>query len=186
MKQNMNCGIDLIVATDMKCGISKNNRIPWSIKEDYKHFNDITTKMYIKNKINAIIMGKNTWLTLPSKGLKNRVNIIVSSTLTDDDIQNAIAETYIAKSLNDAIKLCIDIGRIFICGGKSIYDEALESNVLSDLYITTINHNFDCDNYINLSPTILSNYVIISKKTLQLNDIVTGLQFVTFIKYSKK
>ena len=183
--QITSCKIDLIVATDMKSGISKNNKIPWSIREDYKHFSDTTTKTYVENKINAVIMGKNTWLTLPVKGLKNRLNVIVSSTLTQNDIQNAVAETYIAKTLKEAIKLCSNVGRIFICGGKSIYDEALESNMLSDLYITTINHNYNCDNFINLTPQILSNYVISSKKTLQLNDRNTGTQFVTFTKYSK-
>src|SRR4051812_14750182 len=117
-QQNLNCGIDLIVATDINGGISKNNAIPWSIREDFRHFNDTTTKTYIQDRLNAVIMGKTTWTTLPMKGLKNRLNIIVSTTLTKNDTIGAVAETYIAKSLEEAIKLCVNVGRIFICGGS--------------------------------------------------------------------
>ncbi len=182
--QILNCGIDLIVATDIKGGISKNNAIPWSIREDYKHFNDTTTKIYIPNKLNAVIMGKNTWTTLPLKGLKNRLNIIVSTTLTYDDIIGAVAETYIAKSLKEAIKLCANVGRIFICGGSSIYNEALKTNMLNDLYITTINHDYKCDNFIKLDVT--NKYDKKTENTLNLNDRNSGMKSVTFTKYSKK
>ncbi len=183
-QQTLNCGIDLIVATDINGGISKNNKIPWSIREDFRHFNDTTTKTYMQGKINAVIMGKNTWTTLPLKGLKNRLNIIVSTTLTYDDIIGAVAETYIAKSLEEAIKLCVNVGRIFICGGSSIYNEALKTNMLNDLYITTINDNYNCDNFIKLD--VLTNYDKKTEHTLNLNDRNSGMKSVTFTKYSKK
>ena len=35
--------INIIVATDNKLGIGKNNSIPWSIPDDLKYFKEITT-----------------------------------------------------------------------------------------------------------------------------------------------
>ena len=49
-------------------GIGKNNNLPWEIKKDLKYFKDITstTQTDIKiNYINACIMGRKTWESIP-------------------------------------------------------------------------------------------------------------------------
>ena len=55
----------LIVAVDINNGISKKGLIPWKIKEDSNFFQDVTKRQYEKGKVNAVIMGKNTWLSFP-------------------------------------------------------------------------------------------------------------------------
>ena len=44
----------LIVAFDNKCGIGKNNQLPWDLKNEMKHFTNITktknTELNKKNK----------------------------------------------------------------------------------------------------------------------------------------
>lgn len=54
--------LNLIVAMCEKTrGIGFLNRLPWTITGDMKRFVELT----IGNKNNSIIMGKNTWDSLP-------------------------------------------------------------------------------------------------------------------------
>ena len=57
--------ICLIVATDKEGGIGKNNRLPWSIKEDMKYFKTVFEtilydenffQIFNKNKIKLFIL----------------------------------------------------------------------------------------------------------------------------------
>lgn len=105
--------LKLIVAMCNNMGIGYKNSIPWHIKKDLIHFSNKTSGVYGKyikdkykydnkndvndkndaNKIdeymykiikkNAIVMGKNTWMSLPKypDPLPNRDNIIISNTI---------------------------------------------------------------------------------------------------------
>ena len=96
--------LKLIVAMCKGGGIGFHNDIPWKIKKDLLYFSNKTTGEYGKHirgiqkgtvstsvavdkgiKKNAIIMGKNTWLSLPKypEPLKNRDNIILSSSIPE-------------------------------------------------------------------------------------------------------
>lgn len=93
--------VKIIVAMCKNCGIGYHNNIPWSIKEDMSYFANKTGGIYAKftkdinNNIpnnvkpnikkNAIIMGKNTWISLPTskRPLKNRDNIILSTSMSE-------------------------------------------------------------------------------------------------------
>lgn len=115
----------LIVATNKKGVIGKDGGIPWYIPEDLKHFSDVTTN-------NVVIMGRNTWFSLPSKmrPLPNRYNIVVSQKMFEHDDFVVPPGVMIATSL-DAAWLAADSlidGRdktAFVIGGASLYREAL-------------------------------------------------------------
>jgi hypothetical protein len=68
--------MEAIVATDLLGGIGKNNSIPWHSKTDLQFFLNKTIN-------NVVIMGKNTFLSLPhKKPLKNRLNIVLTNNPT--------------------------------------------------------------------------------------------------------
>jgi dihydrofolate reductase len=66
--------MEAILAIDSNNGISKDGYIPWKSKKDMTFF-------YNTTKNNVVIMGKNTYLSLPDncKPLKNRLNIVLTS-----------------------------------------------------------------------------------------------------------
>jgi dihydrofolate reductase len=59
---------------------SVSNIIPWHFAEDLKYFNKITTQTIFEDSKNAVIMGKNTFLSI-GKILQNRYNYVLSSSL---------------------------------------------------------------------------------------------------------
>lgn len=100
--------ISLVVARARNGAIGKDNDIPWHVPEDLAMFKRETLG-------GAIIMGRNTWDSLPFKPLKNRLNIVVSS-------QKDLAEN-VVPSIEDAIALARREGyvRIYGIGGAGIY-----------------------------------------------------------------
>lgn len=139
---------NIILCTDINGGISKNGIIPWKIQEDKNFFIDTITSKN-DNKPNIIIMGKNTYEQMNL--IKGHVNIIISKTLTNIDSN----EAYIFSDLDDATKYIDSLlktnsyGKVFVCGGKSIYEYFL-NNTNNTLHWTLINKSYDCDNVIDI------------------------------------
>ena len=67
--------MEAIYAIDLNNGLSKNGIIPWKSKRDMSFFIN-------KTKNNIVIMGKNTFFSIPTehRPLKNRLNIVLTST----------------------------------------------------------------------------------------------------------
>jgi dihydrofolate reductase len=66
--------MESIYAIDSHNGLSKNRTLPWKSKTDMLFFRN-------KTKNNIVIMGKNTFFSLPieHRPLKNRLNIVLTS-----------------------------------------------------------------------------------------------------------
>lgn len=105
--------IHIIVATDRNMAIGYQNKLLFWLPNDLKRFKELTTG-------NTIIMGRNTFLSLPKGALPNRRNIVLS---TRKDASFPGAETY--ASLEEAIKACKEDEKIYIIGGASVYTQAL-------------------------------------------------------------
>jgi len=134
--------ISLIVAIDSKNGFAKNNTIPWFIKEDLKTFQRITTSTQVFSSQNAVIMGRRTFESLNYQPLKNRVNIVLTST----KIKNVLCYS----SLKEAIDYCTldeNIEKIFIIGGENVYNEALNNFQIETIYKTQVQGDFKCDKF---------------------------------------
>ncbi|MCW8843723.1 MAG: dihydrofolate reductase [Rhodobacteraceae bacterium] len=104
--------ISLIVARDRNGAIGKGNTIPWHAPEDLAAFQRETLG-------GAIIMGRNTWDSLPVKPLKGRMNIVVTR-------QAGLAE-HQAASVEAAVEMAHAAGyrRVYGIGGAGIYGAML-------------------------------------------------------------
>lgn len=144
--------ISIIVATDLNGGIGKENSIVWKNKEDTQLFRKITTETVESSKMNAVIMGRNTWESLPPnhKPLKKRMNIVVSTKVFDRENEN---NPMFFSSIEDSLIHCQQDDRIesiFIIGGEKIYDYCLKHFsifpfLINKIYWTIIFENHDCD-----------------------------------------
>jgi dihydrofolate reductase len=108
-----NQDIIIIAAMAENRVIGRDNALPWAIREDLLHFKELTTGF-------PCLMGRKTWESLPRRPLPGRPNLIISTTLTE------VPEgARVFPSLPAAIAFCAAYPRVFICGGASIYREAL-------------------------------------------------------------
>ena len=115
--------ISLVVGRDRNGAIGKGNDIPWYAPEDLKFFKRETLG-------GAIIMGRNTWDSLPFKPLKDRMNIVVSS-------QGCAAE-HVCANVREAVELAHlhKYRRVYGIGGAGIYREMIE--IADRLLITEV------------------------------------------------
>lgn len=138
----------IIAAADEHQGIGLNNRLPWDLKADLKHFSTIT----IGNKNNAVIMGLNTWLSLPEKyrPLRDRLNIVLSKEKYDElpaGVLNFL-------SLDEALEFFEQkkVERIFIIGGAMLYAMSISHPACEKIYLTEVEGKFDCDTFFPAIP----------------------------------
>lgn len=123
--------INAIVAVDDKWGIGKENKLPWPhLSEDLKRFKTLTDGA-------MIVMGRNTWESLPKRPLPNRENIVISSSFTDDFVVTGDAKLIITN-----LKQRTD-NDIWIIGGEQIYKQLLP--YCDSVYVTRVHGDFDCD-----------------------------------------
>ncbi len=115
-----------IVAVDKNWGIGKGNDLLFSIPEDMKFFRTTTL-----NKV--VVMGSNTLRSFPNGNpLKNRINVVLSTTIDRDDC-------VIAKSL-DELKTRLkkyNTDDIFVIGGARFYQTMLD--YCDEIYVTKVN-----------------------------------------------
>ena len=138
---------NIIVSHSKNNVIGNNNYLPWSLPSDIQYFKKITSEKEF-NKPNIVLMGFNTWSSIPCiyKPLSNRINIILSR-----NNHNRINENeylYVVKSHSDFLELCNTrlknkYNKIFIIGGKSIYQYYLSHPNLNRVYVTYIKKDID-------------------------------------------
>lgn len=146
----------LIVAFCKNRGIGFNNTMPWHIKNDFKNFKKLT----IGNGNNAVIMGRQTWLSLPVKNrpLPKRENIVLSRNVGVylNWLPHCIKLT---QSFELAIDYCKQkkIDDIWLIGGESIYKESLNRDLVDEIYVTKIENDYECDRFF---PVITDNFFL--------------------------
>jgi dihydrofolate reductase/thymidylate synthase len=153
----MNFTLGIVVAKSQNNGFGfkdPSKGLPWPhLKKDMTKFGQLTTtvissKNALINKKNVVIMGKNTYLSIPEnmRPLKGRMNFIVSSTLKPE---NVVGESVrIFTNLTDAIKVAkedLQVQYVFVIGGAILCEEAMNMSICSHLFITEINKTFDAE-----------------------------------------
>ena len=148
--------IKLIVAVCQGNGIGKDNQLPWRLKSELAHFAKLTKSTIDFSKQNAVIMGRKTWESIPSRvrPLKNRINIVLTSqpksSISDDD--NVLVCSGYQEALDQVDTMTDKIESCWIIGGSSVYLESMKHPRLDKLYITRILRDYDCDTHFQLVP----------------------------------
>jgi dihydrofolate reductase/thymidylate synthase len=137
----------VIVALEKNNGIAKNGDIPWKNgnfgKIDLEYFARVTKGNNMG--MNAVIMGHKTWKTLPSGGLKDRHNIVLSRNTCLTDLEHA----YVMHDFDEALRFCKSksFHEVWVIGGSEIYTIAMEHPLLDKLYLTYIPEDHQCDQF---------------------------------------
>jgi dihydrofolate reductase len=168
MTGNQEKPLSIIVAVAKNYAIGLNNQLLWHIPEDFKWFKRNTSG-------HSVIMGKNTYYSLPKRPLANRRNIVISD-IAGEKIEGA----EMAYSIDEAIALA-DAGKEnFIIGGASIYKQFFMK--VQKLYITHVNKEFKADTFF---PVIEENSWVLNESFPQQELHPEGLEY-TFNIYSRK
>lgn len=126
--------LTLIAAVARNGVIGVDNRLPWRLPADLRHFKALTSG-------HAVIMGRKTWESLPAnfRPLPGRRNIVVTR-----DASYQAAGATIATSLPAAIAAA-ESGEAFVIGGAELYAAALP--VANRLQLTEIDASFEGDTH---------------------------------------
>ena len=131
--------VSLIVATDQKQGIGKNNDLMWHLPADMKFFKETTSG-------HIVVTGRKNYDSIPERfrPLPNRENAV----LTRNPDYEALGALVFA-SLDECLKYYENETErtVFIIGGGQIYKEAMDSGVVDELFITHVNHVYGADTF---------------------------------------
>jgi len=141
--------VKMIMACDLNNGIGFNNSLPWPRDiEDMRMFKKMTTG----KGNNVIVMGYNTWDSLPSniRPLPNRMNVVLTSKVCSSHEPNLCYLSSIddIKGLLDDSSNCYD--ELWIIGGKTLYLQAIQSLPIFEIWLTTFKQNYTCDIFCNI------------------------------------
>ena len=158
-----------IVCVDKKWGIGKNNGMLFHLPEDLKFFKEKTWGK-------TVVMGYNTFLSLPNrKPLPNRKNIILSRK-TDLKIDGAA----VVNSSEEMMSILgDDTSDVFLMGGEIIYNELL--NICDEAYITKVNADGNAEKFF---PNIDEKPDWV--KTCESEKINSGDYIISFNTYKRK
>ena len=115
--------IVIIAAVAKNRAIGYKNKLIYSLPDDLKRFKRLTSG-------HTVIMGSNTFRSLPNGPLPNRRNIVLSH--NKDAFNGCDVDVY--TSLEEALSSCTSEETVFIIGGASVYQQALD---VADMLLLT-------------------------------------------------
>lgn len=179
--------LTLILATTPSFGLGFRGTLPWPpLKTEMAFFARVTkrappqlisTKIsprpVARKTINAVLMGRKTWFSIPAarRPLQGRVNVIITRTpaaLTSElgHQQQGEGKVLVASSIEEGLKKLVTkyppldfnlvasasekpedfaLGRVFVIGGAEIYDRALQMENCDRVLWTRLECDWECD-----------------------------------------
>jgi dihydrofolate reductase len=128
--------IRAILACDDAYGIGRGGDLPWPN-------NPADLAWFKENTLNStIVMGRNTWESLPFKPLPKRHNVVVSNTMREQtDIEVVRPDIYKSR--------CVTINmtdNVWIIGGAKLLNDSLD--IIDEIWLSRIKGTYDCDTFL--------------------------------------
>ena len=166
-----------------KFAIGKNGDLIVSIKDDLKFFQNLTSNVSTKVvnyhepestlKYNVLLMGKNTWLSLPSnkKPLKNRINLVLTHDTSlckkhslPKDYSKCKTDTVYYITMKTFLKFYEKTrANVYVIGGSNVLNYFIDKSLADYIYLTEIYIDkqfvLDADTFVNV---FSSDYKLIS------------------------
>lgn len=149
-----------IVAMAENRVIGNDNKLPWHLPEDLKHFSKLTTG-------HSVLMGRKTYFSLPEKfrPLPNRKNFVVTRDAANLKNEKNIETVTNLKEFLTSIKnkkLHLSSEMLWIIGGSEIYKET--KSFWDEIYLTKVNGNVEGDAFF---PEFEQDFKIMSEEKLE-------------------
>lgn len=137
----------IVAALKPNGGIGFQGKMPWRLRKEIRYFKDVTSKVSSPQNINAVVMGRKTWESIPQKfrPLPDRINVVLSRSHANEVVEpGVIHANSIANSISQLQEYCrgqaSQLERIFIIGGAEIYNELANDASVTHLLLTEVVH----------------------------------------------
>lgn len=160
----------MILATNNKGGIGINNTIPWHSSADFKHFKEETT-----GKI--VIMGFNTWKSLPKRPLPGRLNIVLLSRDYNKENREDVDKntSVLFLDIENLKRIIANNPDCVVIGGAKIYEEAIK--YVDTIVLSTIDNDHECDTFFDIHTHASEENVHLELESVKILDDGTMVEY---------
>lgn len=143
----------IVAASSATRGIGWKGDLPWSLPGDLKYFAKVTKGNHpppqeegVNPKMNAVVMGRKTWNSIPDKfrPLKGRHNVVLTRDPQKFIGGQAIPPgVLVASGLQDAWQQLgalpkDELGEIFVIGGAELYERSISEKYVQTVMLTSV------------------------------------------------
>lgn len=154
--------ITAVVAVTPSWGIGYRNTVPWVVqdkhlKQDMAYFRQCTTQTEDSSKMNAVVMGRVTWESIPlaRRPLQSRINVVVTSSSVEKIHPSPASHLHVVQSFEEALDLLSapplkdTVEKVVVIGGAKLFEESLFHPSFHTLHLTQIiSQDFPCDTFL--------------------------------------
>ena len=142
----------IIAAVSVDGVIGIDNEIPWHIPEDFKHFKQTTIG-------NMVLVGHNTYLTLPDKALEGREYIVLNGNQPKERIRPNVYQFENFDLIHSVLTTNnTDVSEVYVAGGAMIYESLIK--YCDEAIITWVNINIPNGNKRFPIDNLFANFVV--------------------------
>ncbi|KAL7563732.1 hypothetical protein ACA910_020420 [Epithemia clementina (nom. ined.)] len=130
--------VAVVAAAVQNRGIGFQGQLPWKIIGDMKHFKRVTTTPPTPGMVNAVVMGRTTWESLP-RPLPNRTNVVLTQR-SDYIVPTGVLKASSLKDAADQLAKLPNLGQVFCIGGGHVYREAISQGFVNRIIYTEVSN----------------------------------------------
>lgn len=130
-----------IGACDEAGVLGRNGKLPWHYPEDLKHFYNTTID-------SPLVMGRKTFLSMPSHYFTKRTSIIFTRSPAQFDRSTNLI---FVSSLREFFSIGMKFNDLYVVGGAQIYNLFLKENLIEEFILTRIKQSYEGDTFFPLS-----------------------------------